>query len=69
MRIQVLSHDSDVEIGKACTRGIGDNIHEYIELLNVSVGEIRFRTITYALQVPVNYTTGMEIIKALRDVR
>jgi len=65
--IQVLSNHSEAEIGDACMTGI---IHKDIRLVECQYGSrIISRTVTYSLEVPVNHIAGVEVTKALSNIR
>ena len=66
-RIQVLSHRGKAEIRDDRTTGV---VNEDIWLTGSQHGgEMRYKTTTYTLEVPVYHITRVEVAEAFSDVR
>ena len=66
-RIEVLSDRSKAKIRDPCAAG-GVNKDIWLETCEYN-GERGFGTTTYSLKITMNYVAGVEVIKALSDIR
>ena len=66
-RIEVLSDRSKTKIRDPCATG-GINKDIWLETCQYNCGTGHGKT-TYSLEITMNYVAGVEVIKALSDVR
>jgi len=64
--IRVLSERGKAKIGDACMTRV---VHQDVRLAERQrSSEMRFRTATYSLEIPVNHVAGVEVAEALSNI-
>ena len=65
-RIQVLGDPRETKIRDPCMAG-DVNKDIWLGAVNTTVG--RIKTITYSLEITVDYVAGVEVVEAVCDIR